>query len=464
MKPTAIFFLLLIGNLLIGTIIIAQEAPLLPAASLYGVYFSEEQEIPKEVIAHIDNSIMQSLLPFFQLTALAQRIPVDDEIKERPAPPPYQLLFPVSPVDDEIKERAAPPNTQANIEIIPHLQEYTITGGTNNDQAGSQAAPPEESRAGSPAAPLEESQAGSPAAPSIAPAAGYLAATLAVRVAIVHMGERVADVVLKTIGYSPSEEDALKQAVDELSAYIRVALAGSRALPGRQTAIVETFEDKVIISSRSAVAVGNEYKVRRLVHNGINSDWEDIALIRVREVREEYSIANVIFKESPLLISDYLQQLPRAALSIYPHVGGSFNLTTGILDRLLAGVKMALSTGVYDFRPFLDFTFLFSLVEEEGQEPFSVSAGIGAEYNVFLERFTIVPSVLIGLNSQFPDSGFQFANLQSSLQLAVSYLLPGVYENVELYLEGGYGLRFALDVSVAGTSETVNFGFGIRIR
>ncbi|MGI9255849.1 MAG: hypothetical protein ACR2PY_02825 [Salinispira sp.] len=456
MKPSAIFFLLLIGNLFIACIIIAQEAPLLPAASLYGVYFSEEQEIPEEVIAHINNSIMQSLRPFFQLTALAQRIPVDDEIKERAAPPPHQLLLPVSPVDDEIKERAAPPNAQADIEIIPHLQEYTITSDTNNDRAGSPAAPLEESQAGSPAAP--------PTTPSTAPAAGYLVATLAVRVAIVHMGERVADIDLKTIGYSPSEEGALKQAVDELSAHIRVALAGSRALPGRQTAIVETFEDKVIISSRSAVAVGNEYKVRRLVHNGINSDWEDIALLRVREVREEYSIANVIFKESPLLISDYLQQLPRSPLSIYPHVAGSFNLTTGILDRLSAGVKMALSTGVYDFRPLLDFTFLFSLVEEEGQEPFSVSAGIGAEYNVFLERFTIVPSVLIGLNSQFPDSGFQFANLQSSLQLAVSYLFPGAYENVELYLEGGYVLRFALDVSVAGTSEIVNFGFGIRIR
>lgn len=273
-------------------------------------------------------------------------------------------------------------------------------------------------------------------------------------------GMPVREFSLETIGYSSNEQLALQQAVEKLPAQLEYHV-NSLSEMGR--VILEKFDNRIVLAfgRDTGVQVGHEYEVRRLVEStGEESVWESIALLRVREVGENYSITDIILENQPLLLTDQVLKLPRLGPGLAPYTSLAFASPPNALSHLSVGLKTGLDLGVYVFQPLIGLEFTFPLIA--GVNSLLVSVNVGAGYNIFLDRFRLMPQAFFGVVGDISDSGFMIAALQSRIVLRLSYLLPTVHSNVELYLEGGFTLRFGL----AGyeNSQIVSLGLGANIR
>ena len=293
---------------------------------------------------------------------------------------------------------------------------------------------------------------------------GYWQARIISSFTVFEGNTQIAQFSLETIGYGTDEEEASKQAVDAIPLQLEFKLQSLERFSDASV-IVELFETKLILNIKSDTGImpGDEYEVVRFDESGENE--ERIALLRVREVYEEFSIANIIYKTKPLLKKDHVRELPRIGLNILPYVSGFFNVfDIAASSSLSVDVRIILARAVYAFRPMLGLGIIFPATLFVGsQAELQFSAHIGAEYNLFLERFSLVPHALLGIGGQgFGESGFSLVFLQASVGLGLSYLLPTIHDNIELYIEGGYVFRFGL--SGTDNAQGVTGGLGVRIR
>ena len=188
---------------------------------------------------------------------------------------------------------------------------------------------------------------------------GYSQANITISFTIFRDGMPDAQFFLETIGYNSNAQEAFMQAVDELPAQLEFRL---RSLEGFSTdlLIIERYGNKIVLElgSDAGIVPGDEYEASRLMESG--QERERIALMRVREVTGESSIAEIIYERKPLHESDQIRKLPRIGVNIMPYLSGLFSLTTNTLASFSVGTKAVLGSGVYVFRPVIAFELVFS--------------------------------------------------------------------------------------------------------
>jgi hypothetical protein len=277
----------------------------------------------------------------------------------------------------------------------------------------------------------------------------------------------IAEFSVESSGYDDDPQVSMRSAVDGIAGQLDFEVRSIEEFKIR-TAILERTGRQIIVAfgADMGIQVGDEYEVTRPREVAGYTVDRRIALLRIREVSREFSVAQIIYENKRAEIGDQVKEMPRAGLDVSPYVAGLLDLGGSGLESFAIGVKASPNRGVYAFRPLIGAEILFSQTSTSGPlVGLPVSLNIGAEYNIFLGRLRLIPQAYFGLIGQVPldeSEEFSLRSLKTSALIGAAYLLPGGDDSLELYLESGYEIQFGL-----ASSRNVQgflFGGGVRFR
>ncbi|MFP4115225.1 MAG: hypothetical protein ACOC2Y_06260 [Spirochaetota bacterium] len=204
---------------------------------------------------------------------------------------------------------------------------------------------------------------------------------------------------IETSGYAERPGEAVREAVDQLPAELTFRV---RSMPEFQlkTGVLEVNGSEVVIEFGRNMGLrrGDEYAIiaERVLSTGYVATQET-GLIVIREVHEEFSYGEVLYASPRARPGDQLREVPRwpAEANVYFNV-----MTDGLTSSSLLGFKAVASRGFYAWRPFVAVEIPFrGLI---GNVLFPVNAVVGGEWNVYLGRIRLTPSVSVGLGGAIP--------------------------------------------------------------
>lgn len=279
--------------------------------------------------------------------------------------------------------------------------------------------------------------------------------------------ETLADFSVETSGYSDNPQEAMREAVEGIASQLEFEIRSIEVFKIR-TAIIERLGNRIALEfgSNMGIRVGDEYEVIRYTDFAGHVVPQRIALLRIREVNQEYSMAEVIYEKERAVIGDQVKELPRFGIDVTPYVSTLFSPSLGGFASLAIGLKSSPNRGFYAFRPSVGIEVLLSEASVSGSvDGVPVSLNLGVEYNLFLRRFRLIPQAYLGFIGQIPSEEseeFAFRGIKTTALLGLTYLLPTRNDNVELYAESGYELQFGM--GSYSNVQGITFGGGVRIR
>lgn len=247
---------------------------------------------------------------------------------------------------------------------------------------------------------------------------------------------------IETSRYDDTPERAVKGAVDALPAELSFRI---RMLPEFQlrTGILDVTRTDVILEfgRNMGLQPGDEYAIvaERVLPTGHVTTTET-GLILVREVHQEVSYARVIYARPKAKPGDQLREVPRRGFETQMYYDV---FTDGIYLTPLLGLKVTASRGFYDWRPFAAFEIPFRGVIGTTRDPlFPMNVVLGGEWNAYLGRLRLSPSVSAGLGGVVPfrsddhRESFYLSHVGGAFRLTGSLLLG---RNVRASVQTGVG-------------------------
>lgn len=244
-----------------------------------------------------------------------------------------------------------------------------------------------------------------------------------------------------------------------------------------RTAIIEIAGPDVFIQLGNdlGVMVGEEYQVLRFVDRAGFQSERPIALLEIKEIDQQYSVARVVYAEQPLVVGDSVVELPRIGITIEPFLDISILNFVSQTEPgpLVFGLRTAITRGFYGFRPAATID-LMSLASETS---LFASLALGGEFNLSLGRlrphlaFDVAPvfkidNIIDLLTSEESDADDAIVSEASSLshlrigaKARVAYLFG---DSFEVFLEAGalYGIPLS-EVSAFGG---ITIGAGVTFK
>ncbi len=280
--------------------------------------------------------------------------------------------------------------------------------------------------------------------------------------------ESLAEFSVESSGYDTDPREAMRDAVDGIAGQLNFEIRSIEEFRIR-TAVLDRNGSRLVLAlgSNMGIQVGDEYEITRFAEVAGYQYARRIALLRIREVNREYSVAQIIYEESSSVIGDEVREVPRIGVDSTPYISALVPLADPLIESLALGVKVAPNRGFYAFRPLVGIEVLLSQASTAGPlEGLPVSVNLGAEYNVFLRRLRFIPQAYLGIIGQIPfqeGEDFSFRAIKTTGMLGISYLLPGMDDGAEVYLETGYEIQFGL-AGPGGNIQGIVFGIGARFR
>ena len=251
---------------------------------------------------------------------------------------------------------------------------------------------------------------------------------------------------IETSGTDESAREAVNAASDAISSQLTFEL---RQLPVFQlkTGIIDVRGSEVILEfgENMGVSIGDEYAIvtGRTLSTG-HQVTDETGLIIVTEVKEEISMAKVVYAQGRANIGDQLEEIPRLGFDTTAYVRAiagdddasdeSANFTG------LIGIKQSISRGFFKFRPFIGVEVPFGIVSS-----INPTGGLilnfygGAELNWYAWRLQFVPQIALGIGGNIPleeEDTFSASHIGGFAQVTISYLLT---RDWKLFADVGYG-------------------------
>ena len=266
--------------------------------------------------------------------------------------------------------------------------------------------------------------------------------------------ETTAFFTIETDGYSGNAAEAVKSDVDEITIQMQYEI---RKIPEFQikSGIVDVLSrSKVVIQFGSDMGLkkGDEYAIVQTEErsSGYTSKSRK-ALLVIREVEEDHSIAQVVYsKDGRPMIGEQVQEIPKLGLdtTVYTHAlldffGSGGGMTFGDGFDLTVGFRQSFSRGFFLARPLAGLEMPISQIRYINAVPLTLYGG--GELDLWFGRFQLVPTAAAGLNVTFPltDSDEVYlAHLGFLAQLNFNYLIGDM---VRLSLETGYSYFFRVN-------------------
>jgi hypothetical protein len=278
----------------------------------------------------------------------------------------------------------------------------------------------------------------------------------------------IAEFSVETSGYDEDPQSAMRSAVSGIPGQLNFAVRSIDEFKIR-TAIIERIGSRIVLAFGNVmgIMVGDEFEVTRLEEFAGYTVPRRIALLRIREVSREYSIAQVIYEREMAVVGDQVKEVPRVGVDGTFFVTGMVDLTASRMKSVNIGLKAAPNRGFYAFRPLIGMEVQIPSAREYYGPTVGLPVGIrfGAEYNLFLNRFRLIPQAYFGLLGVIPlreDSDFSLNALSTTAMLGLAYMLPAGDDHLEVYIEAGYELQFGL--STDNNYQGILAGAGIRFR
>jgi hypothetical protein len=273
---------------------------------------------------------------------------------------------------------------------------------------------------------------------------------------------------VETEGIDDNQRNAVKEAVDAISARLTYEI---RKVPIFQlkTGILEVIGGDVVMEfgNNMGVMPGDEYAVTtaRVTSTG-HTTAEEVGLLIIKEVREEYSVGQVIYSGKTLVVGDQLQEVPRFGVDTTIHAGYLFGQLLGTESLLVAGIRGSISRGFFSLRPtfgvdvpisFQRGTWLAGL----GLLPINVYGGVEV-FNLYLGRLQISPSAVVGIGTIIPieegalDNIQFFSHVGGKATLTVSYLLG---RDFKLFIDAGFSYWFGVFAGILGSGTVFDIPY-----
>ena len=254
-----------------------------------------------------------------------------------------------------------------------------------------------------------------------------------------------------------SGREAVQKAADSIAPGLIFEL---RNVPEFQlkTGIIEVRGRQVFLEfgSNMGVQKGDEYAI--VTDNVLPSGHvisDETGLMVVNDVKEEISIATLVYSQERPSMGDQLREIPRLGFDTGAH--GRVMITTArdiegrtIVDRVVGmiGVRQSISRGFLGYRPIVGIDIPISVFGPTDLPGLIFNIYGGGEINWYLWRFQIVPTAALGVGGSIPTKDtdtFQVSHAGGFAELVVSYLL-----NRDLKLSATVGFSAWFSLSDAG--------------
>ncbi len=266
----------------------------------------------------------------------------------------------------------------------------------------------------------------------------------------------ISQVFVETTGYADNPNSAIKNAVDNIPEKLVFEI---RKIPEFQlrSGVLEVKGDEVIIEfgRNMGVKIGDEYSVitTRILKSG-QSFSEDKALLIIKDVNDEVSVAKVIYSKGRIRTGDVVKEIPRFGLDTTPYI--HIAVSDGIY--VLIGIRQSVTRGFYRFRPVIGLEIPFPAYNYSG---IPVNTYLGGEMSFYLWRFQFVTMAGAGIGGSVPVSGsdFRLTHVGGLADITISYLFD---RNMKLVLDTGY-LEW-IGISGAFSYGGIFIGGGLAIK
>lgn len=184
---------------------------------------------------------------------------------------------------------------------------------------------------------------------------------------------------------------------------------------------------------------GDEYAIvqPRITPFG-HQTMDEVGIIVIREVREQYSVGELLYAQNGPFIGDQLQEVPRFGADIV--VYGNTMVDLAAQRTVFAmGLKAVPSRGYFNFRPLVGMEIPFTGTVLGLLFPLNIY--VGGEFNQYLGRVKITPSFAFGIGGGVPfnpdlfGDDFFASHFGGSARLTFNILLN---RDTMLFFEGGY--------------------------
>ncbi len=261
--------------------------------------------------------------------------------------------------------------------------------------------------------------------------------------------ETVDQFFVETNGFDDDAETAMREAVDGIPSRLTFEVRSMDLFRIRTGILAVEGRDVTIEFGRNmGVKAGDEYAIVRSVTNAAGRSYEDeTGLLVVEEVREDFSVAHLVYAENGPAIGDQLQEVPRFGVETTPYAKVITDGTAAV-SSLVFGARAVASRGFFTTRPLVGVEIPIR-PNRSGLFPINVYAG--AELNWYFGRFKLVPGVAGGLGGGVPlaagvDDQFYVTHLGGHVRASLMY---AVSRDIYAFLEGGYAAWVGLDNSSA---------------
>ncbi len=158
---------------------------------------------------------------------------------------------------------------------------------------------------------------------------------------------------------------------------------------------------KLQMGSNMGIQKGDEYSIIEKSSIEGFDDSRESGLIVIKEVSQEVSTGQVLYKSIKLSKDTQLKEIPRVGteLDLYIHSIGDSSA-----GSIVPGLRATASRGFYSFRPFVAAQVPLALMEGflvfglVPLEIFPVNALIGGEYLINMGRLSVAPSAAFGIS------------------------------------------------------------------
>ena len=274
---------------------------------------------------------------------------------------------------------------------------------------------------------------------------------------------------IDTIGLDPTSiREAVKEAAEDIPVQLTYEI---RRMPEFQlkTGIIDIMGQDVLIEfgENMGVKKGDEFAIvrTRILDSG-HRVTDETGLLVIREVKEEVSIAHVVYAKGKPMVGDQVKEVPRLGFdtSLYLHM--AFDLSDISRSVIMLGIKQSASRGLYTFRPLISLEIPLIIT---GRYGFPLNLSLGGEINWYIRRFQVVSMASVGIGGVFVSStstksasgetAFELTNAGFKTGVSLNYLLGS---RTRMFLDGGYTywFGFGLGANYGGPFA----GFGVQIK
>ena len=257
---------------------------------------------------------------------------------------------------------------------------------------------------------------------------------------------------IRTSGTGDSPQTAVRDAADDISRQLTFEI---RSIPEFQikSGIIDTMGSEAVIEfgANMGVRIGDEYAIvrPRILPSGYEIR-EETGLLIVKDVKDEISIAQIIYSAGKPRLGEQVEEIPRLGFDSSAYLHTVLDSGTPVVA---IGVKQSTTRGFYGFHPFIGVELPIFLNAEGYSPGLLVNLLAGGDLNWYLWRFQFATAAAVGFgggNLESDGDGFRVTHIGGRVQISASYLLT---RDFKVFVDVGYAAWFGTNmVNESGTT------------